>query len=218
MAAENVIKAGEIEELEFGETTAPSGFNPEAEGFEWPPPGWHEMTVGNGKDDDEAFSFVQNHSWNWKESKDAPKQQWIGSQLRPRLVVASGPYKGRGVTDYIPMPQKGSGQMPAPLANRWANFLRGAGFPCPPNLVVPPGFNIKRDLPGAKCMACVVEEEYTNEETGETKKTTKVKYMGYKPIGSEVPVGSPAAGKSGGGVASGNAAEAKKAAEEFSDL
>jgi len=171
------IKAAELDSYDFGEATAPEGFDPNAEGREDAPVGKHVFII---KD----FEIAPNNTFKGKDFGE-----WIGNQLRPKLVVADNqPHAGTSMMDFLPLPSADA-PMPKALANRFANFIRSFGFQPPPDRIVPKGFNLK-DLIGKTGMAEIVDDTY------EGKTRRKVKFFGYSPIDENGK--SNGAGKSGG--------------------
>lgn len=165
----NTLNANEIDNYDFGDAVAPDGFDPDAQGYATPTPGVHMFYVAD-------FRITQFKTFNGKDFG-----QWTGHQLEPRLVIPRGQLEeGASLFDYIPMPTPGT-SMPRSLANRWANFLRGLGFRCPPDRLVPAGFKLQDILNGPCCMAECYEDTY------EGKTRIKVRLFGYSPVDAAQP-------------------------------
>lgn len=108
---------------------APEDLNPDARPFEDAPVGSHVMEIHD-------FEIVADQTFKVK------GEQFILDQLRPKMRIIEGqPNAGAGIMDFIPMP---TGPMHTMLANRWANFVKRAGFNLPQGKLVPPGFHPKQ--------------------------------------------------------------------------
>jgi hypothetical protein len=181
MSNDEALRRGELADYEFGEQVAPDGFNPDAQGYEPPPPGEFVVRIGESPSDEDAYRIKPNHEFR---DRRIPGGSWIGTQIQPSIVIAEGEHKGKSVYDYLPCPTPGK-QMPKPLADRWANFIRAFGFRPPENRLIPPGFKLEH-LCGEKTLAIAKFEAHSYEKVddeGEPKKieTVRIKYMGYSP-------------------------------------
>lgn len=157
----------EIESYDFGDAEAPAGFDNEGKGYIDPPDGEHVFRI-------DSFSIAEANEFKYNRGEGL----WVGNQLRPTIMVASGEHRDARCIDFIPLPTAGAEQMPAPIANRWSNFLRSLGFKIPENKVVPAGFKL-HDIIGKTCRATIVNETY------EDKTRPKVKFMSYAPVSHE---------------------------------
>jgi len=169
---EDTIKAEEMEDYNFGETSAPEGFNPDATGFANPPPGQYVMEIA-------TFETKENNTWKGKDFNE-----WLGNQHRPHLRVVEGEHAGKTIIDFLPIPTPGS-VIPRTLANRWANYITAFGFRPPTNALVPPGFRIHQ-LVGARGRVAIEADDYDGERQAKEKAAgrtpVRVSYFGYSPI------------------------------------
>lgn len=134
----------ELDGYNFGDTTAPEGFNPDASGFIDPTPGSHVFEVRGWSDEKPAFELKPDQEWKW----DGTSHRL--NQLRVRFMIPSDqPESGAKTMDFIPVPTPGQA-MPTGLANRWANFIKALGFDLPPGKHTPDGFKLSM-IAGRRC-------------------------------------------------------------------
>lgn len=173
---ENFLRQEELGGFDFGDKApvAPAGFNPDQIGRMSPPPvGDHEMEVIDFAITDAPSSF----RWDG--------QTYYHHKLQVFLQVCSGPHKGTGVADYLPMPSTHCPFTSVGLANRWGQFLKSLGFALPEGKCVPDGFKLNQ-IKGRKC---VVSCKHNEDDTGAPKykegaPDIGVRLFGYRPVGS----------------------------------
>lgn len=157
----------------FGEATAPEGFNPDEAGYRKPPVGEHIMRI-----DGTRTRILTDQEFNWEGS------QYTLCQLRPRLVISDGAHKGASITAFLPMPTPGR-EWCTGLANQWGNFIKGCGFQIPPGKTVPDGFKIGQ-LDGCHLRVTVAQrvDRQTKQPVMDSDGTPRmeVKMFGFRPL------------------------------------
>lgn len=142
---ETTYKPHELENYDFGNVTAPEGFDPDASGAVDPPIGKSVFEVSAWSDEKPAFEVKPDHTFRWD------GQQYTLNQIRVRFRIPKGfPFAGAGVMVFLPLPSPGV-FMPVGLANQWANFIKSLGFDLPKDRLVPDGFTLGK-LAGRRCV------------------------------------------------------------------
>lgn len=167
---------------------APEGFDPNATGWQRPPVGEHVMEIVGSE-----TRLVGNHACRWE------GQEYCLHQLRPKLRIVEGPHAGATITDFIHIPTVdeatgGFRTMAAGQANKWANFLRGFGIPCPKDQLWPPGFTLGQ-LAGRKAKVQIVPKMKDGVQVvgRDGMPEVEVKFFGYSPLpGGTQPASTPA--------------------------
>lgn len=177
-----VYDESQCSEYNFGDAAAPEGFDPNATGWQDPPPGDHIFQV-------DTFVIEPEHEFKWTDQTTKQRDTYLLNQLRPTLVVAEGPSRGARIMDFLPMPTPGR-PMATGLANKWANFLKALGFDLPANKMVPDGFKLPM-IKGPKFRARIVCK---TEQDGKTLKIGKkglpmveVDFFGYSRLDASTP-------------------------------
>lgn len=174
----DVFDRNQAASYQFGDATAPEGFDPDVKGWRDPTPGEHIVKVV-----DYQVRTGKETNVRIRQGSDE-RMTVVHNQLEPRLQCDDDDTEaGATVIDFIPMPTPGV-QLPALLANQWGQFIKSLGFDLPDGKLVPPGFSLE-NLIGRRCRAMVETQTTRDGETKLKKDGTPrvgIKMFGYSSL------------------------------------
>lgn len=155
----DTYKPDELANYQFGDTTAPEGFDPDTTGAIDPTPGRHRFRIEAWSYEKPAYEVKVDHEFKWK------GEVYVLNQLQVRFRIPKGqPEAGATIMAFLPMPtpsNPGFGGC-AGLANQWGQFLKSLGFRVPEKLTVPDGFRLEH-IDGRECL---IDIEHRTDQDG----------------------------------------------------
>ena len=198
MSKDNEYGVDRIGNYDFGDTTAPEGFNPDEQGWRDPPVGENKFRV-----DWANTKVATDEVFNWTDRVTKQRFSFTLNMLKARLVLCDGPDAGASIMTRLPMPTPGRAWHSG-LASQWGQFLKALGFEVAKDKTVPAGFSLPQ-IGDRECLA-IVEVQMKDDEVQTKKDGTpwlQLKMFGFRPV--------PAGWKSEHGASAGQGGGSKRA-------